>query len=831
MTRETRLQANIIKKPLGNRPPPRKSEPGTGLIPLKNKAGSKSAGNTPNSSPMLNNSVLHRNVTHRRNIVEETNAESDIEVDVVSQDTSANDVSSQLKEILSSSMNILNNGCPCQDDALKGPFLIDCTKCTLSWHPECSNLVGITKAASKKLTSWKCPQCFLPQHKPSSDSDEGNAFSEFLKVTADIRKCNEELKDSATAIDFFNAHIKHLLLNEDSYVQHSGRIQKLETHVTEIKDMLLKLDGNEQMHEELRSIKKLIDMKSQAESLAVLQEEIQSIKAALATITANQTHENTTHENTKTATDLKLIAIQETLDCVETHGTELQRANVALKEELEWLREVLEPAEETRNCTNQTSILDSINATLTSMNSQLESIGDHVCPINLNLADEHEQPGRTTNQQSPPLTPNTQSPHYMPPPEHEPFSCPPCEPYHYVDNVVTDELKDRVLGLVAQLSGEFQSVGGSREVLYFGEYGYHYTGAYHAAKETPLVIQDLLQAVRPSLPNSNSILNSCLITRYANRSCHIPMHRDNETCIDPDSVIVTVSLGKERAIKFANASGTEHTQDLKDRSVYIMSRFSQDFWEHGIEPTDAREESERIEDEDTDGAPSEVRYSFTFRHIAPHFKNSLAIIGDSNTQHIKFGKKLGTLGAWAPGKRLKASKIENIPPPHEIGPYKNIIIHTGINNISDDNHRRSNNALISVLKKKCDDILSCYPNSKVHISLLFPTKSKYVNNRVNELNNLILDMTYNRKNLLILDNSYLADERGLLPAKYGRYLNYGTPNRNDIVHLGREGIRLFCMNIKKCVTYKSNSQSRDRFNSSRGNYGEAAARGLRSNII
>ena len=140
---------------------------------------------------------------------------------------------------------------------------------------------------------------------------------------------------------------------------------------------------------------------------------------------------------------------------------------------------------------------------------------------------------------------------------------------------------------------------------------------------------------------------------------------------------------------------------------------------------------------------------------------------------------MGTLGAWAPGKRLKASKIENIPPPHEIGPYKNIIIHTGINNISDDNHRRSNNALISVLKKKCDDILSCYPNSKVHISLLFPTKSKYVNNRVNELNNLILDMTYNRKNLLILDNSYLADERGLLPTKYGRYLNYGTPNRND----------------------------------------------------
>ena len=825
----TRLQANAIKKPAVNRPPPRKSEPGTGLAPPKANAVSKSAGNTPNSSPLLYRSVLHRNVTNRRNLADEARDESDTDVDVVSQNTSVNNASTELKEILSSSRQILNNGCPCQNDALKGSFLIDCKKCFQSWHPECSNLAGLTKAASKKLTHWVCPQCYVSLQNPSHDSN-GDSFAEFLKVTADIRKYNEELKDSATAIDFFNAHIKHLLLSEDSYIQHSERIEKLETHVTEIKEMLQNFDQKEQVIEELSSIKKLVDMKSQTEVLAVLQEEIHDIKSALATITGNLTH-----ENTSVATDQKLTAIQETLDSVETHGSELQKSNVALKEELEWLREVLDPNDESRDSNSkQSSILSSINSTLETMNTQLESIGDHVCPNNQNLSDEHGQAERMTNQPSPPLNPNTTSPHYMPPPEHEPFSCPPCEPYHYIDNVVSDELKTRVLGLIEQLSGDFQSVGGSRDVLYFGEYGYHYTGAYHAAKETPLEIQDLLHAVRPSLPNNNSILNSCLITRYANGSCHIPMHRDNEICIDPDSVIVTVSLGKERTIKFANASGTEHTQDLKDCSVYVMSRFSQDFWEHGIEPTDTPSHSEDSENTgNTEDTASEIRYSFTFRHIAPHFKNSLAVIGDSNIQHIKFGKKLGTLGAWAPGKRIKASKIENIPPPHEIGPYKNIIIHTGINNISDDNQRRSNNALISQLRKKCDDILSCYPNSKVHISLLFPTKSNYVNSRVNELNNLILDMTYNRKNMFILDNSYLANERGLLPEKYGRFLNYGSPNRNDIVHLGREGIRLFCKNIKKCVTYKSNgyAQSRDRFNSSRGNYGDAAARGRERFII
>ena len=35
-----------------------------------------------------------------------------------------------------------------------------------------------------------------------------------------------------------------------------------------------------------------------------------------------------------------------------------------------------------------------------------------------------------------------------------------------------------------------------------------------------------------------------------------------------------------------------------------------------------------------------------------------------------------------PGKRVKVGHIDAIPDPEKIGPYRNIVIHTGINNIN-----------------------------------------------------------------------------------------------------------------------------------------------------
>ena len=227
-----------------------------------------------------------------------------------------------------------------------------------------------------------------------------------------------------------------------------------------------------------------------------------------------------------------------------------------------------------------------------------------------------------------------------------------------------------------------------------------------------------------------------------------------------------------------------------------MSRYSQDFWQHGIDAVTATPESvDPVQTEPILNTEDQVRYSFTFRHIAPFFRNSTVVIGDSNTQNFEFGYQRGKFGRWMPGKRVKAAKVEHIPQPSEIGPFRNVVIHTGINNLTD---KASPHKVINTLKKKCESIRSTYPNGKLHISLLLPTKSPYLNSKVNELNSLILDFAYGKKNIFIIDNNNLSNERGCMPPDMGRFVR-GIPKSSDIVHLGRRGISKFCANIKKVL--------------------------------
>ena len=81
-------------------------------------------------------------------------------------------------------------------------------------------------------------------------------------------------------------------------------------------------------------------------------------------------------------------------------------------------------------------------------------------------------------------------------------------------------------------------------------------------------------------------------------------------------------------------------------------------------------------------------------------------------------------------------------------------------------------------------------------------------------------MSYQYKNIRIIDNSmfgsFLSDEHGRWDVKEHK------PLASDSLHLGKMGIRLFAANIKTAVIGKSKSQSRVRFNSSRGRYSGAA---------
>ena len=186
-----------------------------------------------------------------------------------------------------------------------------------------------------------------------------------------------------------------------------------------------------------------------------------------------------------------------------------------------------------------------------------------------------------------------------------------------------------------------------------------------------------------------------------------------------------MSVGADRSLKFVdNAESREEILNVSDCSAYVMSRYSQDFWRHGIDAVAATPESgDPVQTEPILTTEDQVRYSFTFRHIAPFFRNSTVVIGYSNTQNFEFGYQRGKFKRWMPGKRVKAAKVEHIPQLSEIGTFRNVVIHTGINNLTD---KASPHKVINTLKKKCESIRSTYPNGKLHISLLLPTKSLYL---------------------------------------------------------------------------------------------------------
>ena len=231
-----------------------------------------------------------------------------------------------------------------------------------------------------------------------------------------------------------------------------------------------------------------------------------------------------------------------------------------------------------------------------------------------------------------------------------------------------------------------------------------------------------------------------------------------------------------------NMSINNKELQLDDSSVLITSRFAQDFWLHCI---------------DEDHSISDVRYSFTFRHIAPHFANSTIIIGDSNTKNLKFVSGAGKFGKWMPGKVMSAIHIEDIPNPEEIGPFRNIVIHTGINNIKLRN-RRSSQTLVNELEAKCTDILDLYPNTKLYISQLLPTKIHSLNYVVREFNNLVLDMACNHQRLRVIEQSTFSSHDGCLNDEFGRFSDR-RPNPTDVLHLGRNGIRKFSQKIKSSI--------------------------------
>ena len=397
--------------------------------------------------------------------------------------------------------------------------------------------------------------------------------------------------------------------------------------------------------------------------------------------------------------------------------------------------------------------------------------------------DSEHQSGQRFDDSCPVSRPATQLPR-----EPVQLECPESPYAHHSDNFLEDDELNEVEGFLAELkaSGSLQRENGHSTAL-FGS-PYRYTGSKTPADPEP--IPPLLEKVIDKLTEKLNLvapINSVLINHYAasnednSTDSFIAHHSDDEPVILAESAIVTLSIGGKRLISFEpihNKTKVVPDLEVKNNSVYSMTRRSQGWYHHGISPSsEAREE----------------RYSLTFRSVSEKFQRSVLILGDSNTKDIKFGNGSGRVGASYPGKRVKAAKVNSIDVNECIG-YSNIFICCGTNNLRCENVRGDNDICNTVEELRCklEIIKQLCPKAKVFVSPVLPSRLPRMNQNIMRYNKLVNSMLMQYfPDVWFQSVRTFLDNQGLLSTRLAR--------GSDEIHLGPRGIAKFVSYFKSCI--------------------------------
>ena len=340
-------------------------------------------------------------------------------------------------------------------------------------------------------------------------------------------------------------------------------------------------------------------------------------------------------------------------------------------------------------------------------------------------------------------------------------------------------------------------------VVSFGE-SYAYTGSKSSSSVPPIPdelkpVFDRIQALQTELvsnkyQNENltaPTINSCLVNKYEGANSYLPRHSDSEVTINPESSIFTVSLGQSCNLKFIERrSGSDSVLACPDRSLYHMTRRSQEIFDHLIEKGEIE---------------SGVRYSLTFRCVSWTNKNSTCLMGDSNTGLLRFGDdKRGTFGKLMPGRKFWSPRIEDLDPVSCMG-YANVVLLCGINDVRQPDVVNEHDiaGCYNKLKLKIKQIKYLSPSTAVFVCRLLPTKLPQLNRKVDTFNRLIYfdlipscrDVVYVESFERFARNHVLADD---LSKQYDRL------GRPDTLHLNRSGARLLASFIKHAVFLRLN---------------------------
>ena len=625
--------------------------------------------------------------------------------------------------------------------------MVDCSKCKQYWHQSCVTLDGLNDEEINKLVKWLCPFCYTA---PISTNDtESSCMS--CRNTRTLRDANNHFEVAIAASHLKSIDNLNELIEESSHLSTQTSIKCIEAEMSQL---------SEKCDSAFSELSKNVDN---------LQTELSNLK-------------------------LQPASAQSTSPAIDSHETFLK----SISEQLELLTS---NQHNINSSTTPGSDSPSISETLQSYDKSINELTHNITKLQQDIQ-LLTDPATTSKTHAP------STPHAPPPPPIDPSHNVPIGPIPHcqqpftenTDEFISVEEADKLITFIQTCSFKQES---GHSVCSFGE-PYKYTGAKSSEEVPPIPevlkpIMDKINGIQSELYRANypkqtqcpPVINSCLVNRYEGPESFLPKHSDKEVTIHPESSIFTLSIGQDCSLTFIERdSGVETELSCSNRSLYHMSRKSQEIFNHQIKKG---------------SVSSGVRFSFTFRSVNWKNRNSTCVIGDSNTGLLCFGScKRRTFGELMPGQKFFSPRVEDIDPKSCMG-YANVVLLCGINDIRRPDVKCESDIknYYQKLKLKVRQIQKLSPSTTIFICRLLPTKDHNLNRKVDIFNRLIyFDLVPTCEGVQYVEGFEKFAQDHVLAWELSKpFDRHGRP---DMLHLNRSGARVLAGLLKHSIFLRLN---------------------------
>ena len=313
---------------------------------------------------------------------------------------------------------------------------------------------------------------------------------------------------------------------------------------------------------------------------------------------------------------------------------------------------------------------------------------------------------------------------------------------------------------------------GGRSTAYYGNLPYSYGRTVHQPAEYPSIpfLETMMQELKQIDPDFSTDTYTCLVTHYPNGKVTIPMHHDNEECIQPGSQIITASFGATRHARFLNVEGAQqdHTYKLEHGSVHVMTQESQQVWKHGItyEPLVTggrisftfRKLVDTHSSESADSVPETESESDPVPPIAPPGSRPETTPAPKRVLFLTDSILLDTpefIFEQVPGhvcikhRLFELSKIDQFAPQFQHADV--VVVSCGVNDMSRYGHTA--NTLADVTQSRFKHYIDRYPTTKfIFNSVLKSRDYTWLNREVNIFNRHMFYFAQNLRNFSFFDS-------------------------------------------------------------------------------